>query len=176
MDHPFLQMLLLAVLLAAMVTDLWAFRIPNWLTFPAMGCGLVGHTVLGGLAGLVMSLQGLGLGLALFLMFYLMGGMGAGDVKLLAAVGALVGPEQVFIAGLLAAALGGLYAVALLLTHWGGRLSAIRLLTLASVAVRTRNLQASLTPSAAEPRLRYGLVIVLGTILSQWYLEVWLVQ
>ncbi len=123
MAHPLLHLLLVAVLLIAAVTDLRSHAIPKWLTLPAMVGGLVGHTLFNGQPGLLYSIKGLGLGLALLLIPYLMGGMGAGDVKLLAAVGSFVGPSGVLAAALVTALLGGVYAVAVLMRHWGPRSS-----------------------------------------------------
>ena len=77
---------------AGAVHDLKTRRIPNMLTGSALLCGLGLHLALGGVAGLgLAALAGLLAGGAL-LIFYLAGGMGAGDVKLMAAVGCLAGP------------------------------------------------------------------------------------
>ena len=77
----------------AVVTDLRRRRIPNWLTGGALGVGLLGGLWLGGPSGGLSALAGAALGLLMLLPFYAAGGMGAGDVKLLAAVGALLGPQ-----------------------------------------------------------------------------------
>ena len=119
MSHPSLELILLAVLVTAAMTDLRSFKIPNWLTMPAMVAGLLSHALINGFPGVLFSLKGLGLGLALFLILYLMGGMGAGDVKLLAAVGSYIGPEGVLSAGIMAMLLGGLYAIAMMIFYWG---------------------------------------------------------
>src|SRR5690349_15418627 len=102
MDQPFLQLILASVLLVAGVTDLRSSKIPNWLTLSTMVAGLLGHSLLNGLPGLLFSAKGLGLGLAMFLLLYIIGGMGAGDVKLLAAVGSFIGAEGVLSAGITA--------------------------------------------------------------------------
>lgn len=86
---------LVTVLVVAVVVDLRSSRIPNWLTFPAMGFALAAHTWLTGVHGTLFSLAGLGAGFGLLLLVYLAGGIGAGDVKLMAAVGAMVGPYGV---------------------------------------------------------------------------------
>ena len=67
MDCPILNMLMSIILLAAATTDLRSCRVPNWLTVSAMVMGLSGHVVNNGLAGMIFSLEGLGLGLMLFL-------------------------------------------------------------------------------------------------------------
>lgn len=113
--------LLFALLGAAVWHDVRARRIPNAIVFPGMltalvlhvlvpaGPGLFGATV-GGL-GLWSALGGLGLGLALLLPMYALRLMGAGDVKLLAMVGAFVGAGQILAVGLATLVLGGVLAL-----------------------------------------------------------------
>ena len=102
---------LAVVLVTAMCTDLRSSRIPNWLTFPAMGVALLAHAWPDGFPGVLFSLAGLGAGLGLFLILYVTGSIGAGDVKLMAAVGAIMGPYGALLSGLLAIMVGGLYAL-----------------------------------------------------------------
>ena len=94
-------------------TDLRSQRIPNWLTLPAFAVGVALNTVAGGWTGLKLSLLGAGLGLLVLLPFVLLRILGAGDWKLVGAVGAFVGPGvlanlligSVLVAGLMAVAL-----------------------------------------------------------------------
>lgn len=168
MHHQALHFILLIVLLIAVMTDLKSFKIPNWLTIPAMMTGLLGHAFINGLTGMVFSLKGLGLGLALFFVLYAMGGMGAGDVKLLAAVGSFIGAEDVLSAGLMAMFLGGLYAIAMMIFHMGMRGSLKQMgALLKSWISMPRTLDTS-SPAQVQPQLRYALVIGLGTLMSQW--------
>src|SRR4051794_17368678 len=90
--HPLLQALILTVVAIAVVTDLRHRRIYNVLTFPAMAAGLVLNTAQNGVSGFLLALTGLLLGAALFFIPVAVMGRGAGDLKLLAAVGALGGP------------------------------------------------------------------------------------
>jgi prepilin peptidase CpaA len=76
----------------ACTTDTFKCKIPNLLNASLLITGIVLFTVNLGVPGLLLSLYGIGLGLALLLLPYLMGGIGAGDVKALGAVGALIGP------------------------------------------------------------------------------------
>lgn len=101
------------VLAVSTFTDLRSRRIPNWLVLPFWLAGLVvsflpksWHTI-----GIVQSLEGMGLGLLLFGVLAFMGGMGMGDVKLCAAIGAWVGPKQLFVALVLTGIVGGIMAV-----------------------------------------------------------------
>ena len=101
----------LAVLLVAVVTDLRSRRIPNWLVFPFMGAGFVVRGWQQGWSGVGHGLEGMGLGALLFGVLFLMGGMGAGDVKLAAAIGVWIGPRQLFVALVMTALAGGIMAV-----------------------------------------------------------------
>lgn len=167
MDQPFLQLILASVLLVAGVTDLCSSKIPNWLTLSAMAGGLLSHSLLNGLSGLLFSAKGLGVGFALFILLYVMGGMGAGDVKLLAAVGSFIGAEAVLTAGIVAMLLGGVYAMAMMITSYGTRSGLKQVATMIkSCILMPGSLAAfSITP---RPPLRYALVIGLGTLTSQW--------
>jgi prepilin peptidase CpaA len=77
--------------LVAAVIDFRRFRVPNALTFPLCISGLVFHAVVNGLSGLQYSAGGIMAGVLILLLFYVLGVMGAGDVKLLAAIGAWIG-------------------------------------------------------------------------------------
>ncbi len=84
-------------LVVASVTDLASQKIYNWTTYPAIALGLIGHTLAGGLAGgegqlgLLGSLAGFAVGFGPLLVAWMAGGINAGDVKLMGAVGALAG-------------------------------------------------------------------------------------
>ena len=86
-----------AVMLAlvAGLGDLRNRKIPNRLTVPALLFGILLNTLLGGWKGLLLGVEGAGLGLAILLPLVLIRGLGAGDWKLMGALGALVGPDQV---------------------------------------------------------------------------------
>ena len=102
----------------ATITDLRSRRIPNWLVFPFLAAGPAISAWQGGWHGFWMSLAGLGLGAAIYGLFFLMGGMGMGDVKLCAAIGAWIGPSQLMLALVLTGMAGGLMALGW--AAWGG--------------------------------------------------------
>jgi len=102
----------MAILLgcSAILDDLRRGVISNWISVSAMAGGLLYHALRGGWRGLAMAAGGALVGLAVFLAPYCLGGMGGGDVKLMAAFGALLGPWGILTAALLASILGGLMA------------------------------------------------------------------
>lgn len=108
---------LMIILLISSVTDLTQRRIPNLLTGPAIFIALLAYYFIGGLDGFLFSLRGLAFGLAIFLVPYLMGGMGAGDVKLMSAVGAVLGFSHTLVALLFIAVCGGIIALGLMLSR-----------------------------------------------------------
>jgi prepilin peptidase CpaA len=75
----------------AALTDVWRFQVYNLLTFPVLFGGVIYHVWAGGWGGLALSSAGIAFGLSVFAIPYLMGGMGAGDVKFVAALGAWLG-------------------------------------------------------------------------------------
>jgi prepilin peptidase CpaA len=114
-SNPAIQISILVVVAIAVVTDLRQRKIYNALTFPAMALGLVLNTVADGPTGILLSLTGLLLGAALFLIPVAAGGRGAGDLKLLAATGALGGPVFILWCALFTSLIGGVFAIAVLL-------------------------------------------------------------
>ncbi len=100
--------------IAACVDDLRRRQIANWIPISAFAGGLALQTVEHGWQGLGAALLGTVMGAGVFLIFYLLGGMGGGDVKLMAGFGALLGAKRLLIAALWTAGCGGLLAVAVI--------------------------------------------------------------
>jgi len=101
----------LVVVAIATFTDLRSRRIPNWLVLPFLLVGIIVSTGIHGWTGLAQSLEGIGLGGLLFGILYWMGGMGMGDVKLVAAIGAWIGPSQLGFALVITGIAGGIMAL-----------------------------------------------------------------
>jgi prepilin peptidase CpaA len=120
------SIVLFATLIAA-VMDVWKFKVYNALTIPLLLSGLAYHGVVGGTGGLQGSLMGLLFGFGVLIVVYAMGGMGAGDVKLMAAVGAWLGMPLTFYVFALSALASGAYAAVLILSSGNLRESWIEL-------------------------------------------------
>ena len=103
--------------IAAIVDDLSRRQIANWIPCSAFAAGLILQTVQGGWRGAGSALLGTVTGAAVFLIFYLLGGMGGGDVKLMAGFGAVLGARQLLEAALWTAGCGGLMAVVVIAAH-----------------------------------------------------------
>ena len=99
---------------AAVVDDLKRRHIANWIPVSALIAGVLWQMSRHGWMGLAYALGGTAVGFAVFLVFYLLGGMGGGDVKLMAGFGALLGAGQVVEAALWTAGVGGLISVGVL--------------------------------------------------------------
>jgi prepilin peptidase CpaA len=101
----------LAVLGVATFTDLRSRRVPNWLVLPFMPAGVAVSAWLHGWHGVGQSLSGFALGAAIYGALFCLGGMGMGDVKLCAAIGAWIGPSQLIVALVITGLAGGVMAV-----------------------------------------------------------------
>ena len=156
-------MTIAAGMVAATVVDIRTRRIPNELTAAMAGIG-VGLSA-AGISGISVwaSMLGFALGLALMMPGHVLGATGAGDVKLMAAVGAIVGPAQVVTAFLFTAVAGGVLAVVVAARR--RRLSA----TLAGtgrLVAGSAETRAQLRSAPAASRFAYGPAIAVGSILA----------
>jgi len=161
--------LLSAALLVAVVgaaLDLQQRRIPNWLTYPGIVLGFVLRGTLLGWRGLATALAGCLLAGGVMFLFFMVRAMGAGDVKIMAAIGAFVGPQHTGNVLLATAIFGGILAIAYAL--YRRRMistlknvgSVLRFHAWAGVQAHPElNLD---NPSAL--RMPYGLAIALGTL------------
>ncbi len=158
---------LIIILLIAVIFDIRSHRIPNWLTASTLIIGIIYHTWTKGFEGLLFSLKGLLVGIALLTAPYLLGGMGAGDVKLLGAIGGLFGPRSVFVAFLCSALIGGFYAFLLLIISGHFKETLQRYGTILKAFLLTQKfIYVGPDPHKSGPKLCYGAAIALGTIIS----------
>ncbi|WP_137172533.1 prepilin peptidase [Massilia sp. HP4] len=165
----YLDTLLLLMVTAAAVKDLESRRIPNRLLAAGMLGALVLHLLsVQPLTGLLAWLGGAAAGLAIFLPFYLVRGMAAGDVKMMAAVGAFAGPGDALRIAILAWCVGGVMALAVIV--FKGRLrmavanmwAILRPMLLRLPRAPERAAGAGGQPSAGA--IPYGVAIAAGTI------------
>jgi len=164
------QLVALVVALAGCVTDLRTRRIPNALTLSAAGAAVVFHGLDAGLAGIGQSVAGFAVGLALFLPLFALRGLGGGDVKLLAALGAWIGPGAAVWMALWAAIAGGPLALVVALSRGYLRKAFENVWSLLMfwrvVGLRPHPSLNLTTPGA--PRLPYALPIAVGLVVTLW--------
>jgi len=149
-------------LAAAVVTDVRTRRIPNWLTGAIAGGGF-GLAFGGGVVTPLNALLGLLAGLALMMPGHVIGATGAGDVKLLAAVGTFLGPGLVFRAFLYSALAGGAFALAIAARR--GLLTDTVLGTTRLVTSPASTRDAIVMPGRGN-RFAYGPAIAAGTLIA----------
>ena len=155
---------------AACVTDIRMRRVPNALTFSSAAIGIAANVWLAGVNGLVWGVAGCVLGLLLFLPLFALRGLGGGDVKLLAAFGASIGPRLVFWTALYGAIAGGVCAV--LVTLGAG----LFLRTVGNVRfILTQWHVAGVSPvdgftldNSTSPRLPYAVPLACGLVGALW--------
>lgn len=170
--------LLTCLLALALAYDAAHRRIPNWLVLTGLLAG-IGYSFFAGQAagefipgngrlGLSGSLLGALAGLAIMLPLYALRTMGAGDVKLMAAIGAFLGPMQVLGAALLTFVAGGV--LSLIVALWSGSLARVlgNLRLMGMVAVSGRSAGLSLKDVQTTGRLPYAIAIAIGTGLQVW--------
>ncbi|HEV2972137.1 MAG TPA: A24 family peptidase [Pirellulales bacterium] len=160
--------LVTVILVVAAVIDGYKLKVPNWITFPMILSGWAFNVATAGWAGLGWSLMGTAVGLGLLLPAYAIGGMGAGDVKLLAGVGAWVFPETTFYAFCWSAIIGGVIAVAMVIGRRAWRKHKDQFVMIFSEIMTIGN-PAELSAIAAERKssmllLPYGIPLAIGTI------------
>lgn len=168
-------LVVVAFMTLAAVIDGWKLKVPNWVTFPFVMSGWVFHLWASGLTGWCGSLLGTVVGLVLLLAPYAIGGMGAGDVKLFAGVGAWMGAAITLSAFVISAIVGGILAIAMIgfrayrARDWSPfRKHAARFETIAVELLTTPNPVVLAERAAARKAtallLPYGIPLAIGTI------------
>lgn len=159
---------LVCLLATAAISDLRSQKIPNVLTYPAMVLALMYHAWSKGMEGVVFSAEGWSTGLGLLLVPFFLSVMGAGDVKLMAAVGAILGPMRTLNAFLFVCIAGGIYALVVLVIR---RRDCVLKIAGYMSMIKEFPTTGSFIPVVANkqvksPGLSYGLAITIGTITS----------
>lgn len=162
----FIAALAVAVAVSAAVSDVKDRRIPNRLTYPAMVVGLGLQSALHGWRGLLLSAGGGLLFGGFFMLFYLVRGMGAGDVKLAAALGCIIGADGSWRVMFATAVAGGALAIVIMVVS--GRIVETLRNTLWVVAFHAHHgFQTHPTVNLDNPgavRMPYGLAFAAGTL------------
>ena len=154
----------------ACVVDLRARRIPNLLTFGGAAVALAYRLATGGVSGAADGLEGWLVGVALLVVPYALGGMGAGDVKLLAALGAWLGPAETLWLGIYTNVAAGIMALAVAFAHgyvrqaWNN----VWLLLAHWRVVGLRPLPEITLAGSRGPRLAYAAPILVGMVATLW--------
>ncbi|MEW5979817.1 MAG: prepilin peptidase [Acidobacteriota bacterium] len=168
--NPYLAVTLFVCVGLAALWDFRTRRIPNWITYPGMAAAVMLHLAAHGWPGVTHSLLGLATGFGLLFLVYLAGGMGAGDVKLLSAVGAFLGPSLVFASFLWTALVGGALAM-LAILYKRAAVQTLRnlqqLLFGWMLKASQRDLNLTIQNNSLI-KLPYGIAIALGTVLAVW--------
>lgn len=157
---------ILAVVLIAAAIDVCTRRIPNWISIPTLLWGLGINAYIDGIGGLIHSLEGIGLAVLLVGLLCWLKGMGMGDLKLCAAVGAWIGPSPLTFALLMSAIAGGFVAVAYILVKGRSAVAFDRAAALLFTGSRSAQLPA---PDVTQPgafSIPYAPAIAIGVIFS----------
>lgn len=151
-------------------TDTLYSKIPNLFTLALVVTGFIINIVISGLPGILFSATGFLVGLALLLVPFLMGGMGAGDVKGLAALGALLGPGGTFQIFLYMGLIGGLLGLMFHLLSTDARQELRHYLTTMKNVILTRDYKA-FVPADKRPSYRfpYATAIAFGFFAFTWW-------
>jgi prepilin peptidase CpaA len=161
-------LVLVLLLLTAAVIDWRTYRIPNSLTVGGTVLGLMFNSLVPQHAGFLMALAGMALGLVLLLPLYMLRAMGAGDVKLMAMVGAFVGFPDIFYAVLFTFVTGGFAALAVAFHRRAFRRMTHNVMDMAQsmafAALAGGRPTAAMAQGTSIGRLPYGVSIAIGTI------------
>ncbi len=165
---------LFALLAAAVATDLKSHRIPNLLLWPALSLALMLHMASGGIDGLITAAGGLTLGLAMLLPIYAIGGMGAGDIKLLGVVGSFLGPWGAVVAGLATMMAGAVFGIIVIVWRcvWPVlELHTTQFLSPIDPGASSTSVRQSSGRRNPNTNIPYAPAIAAGTAAALWYID-----
>jgi len=150
--------------------DLRTRRIPNVLTFSAALAGLLVHFMQSGASGAQFAAGGWAVGLLLLLPYFALGGMGGGDVKLVAALGAWLGPSQTFWLAIYAGLAGGLIGIGVAVTHGYLRIALRNVCSIFGYwsLAGIKTVPGLTLESSTAPRVAYAIPILVGTVVTLW--------
>ncbi|MGB9840719.1 A24 family peptidase [Thermovenabulum sp.] len=162
--------ILITLLFLCFLTDITKNKIYNFVVFPAMVLGISINGFFDGFSGIIQSVEGMLLGMAFLIIPYVLRGIGAGDVKFLGAIGAIMGPGFTLNAFLFSAIAGGIISLAIMLSDKNLRykLKAVFLtfLSMLGLIPKGLNLLENLDSPVKKGRFPYGVAITFGTLLA----------
>lgn len=158
-----LNIILLLVLMICVVTDIKSRKILNFVTLPAIIIGFTYYININGLEGFLYSGKGFLVGFSLLLIPFMMGGIGAGDVKLLAAVGAIKGTQFVFYTFFYAAIIGGVIALVIMMRRRELKSFFMRLFY-SLYFIKANEGSLNLDKTDLAPTIPYGVPIAIGAL------------
>ena len=164
----FIVIIALLVPLAIIITyyDVRYRRIPNAFVLATLASGLIVNTIYGGLNGVLASLGGCAIAFILMFILHVFGAMGAGDVKLFAAVGSLVGTQLVLPTFLVVILTGGALALLLMLHTGAVRATMQRVLMILVGLLPGWQMPRFTVPADRRHTIPYGVAIMLGSLIS----------
>ena len=165
-------LVMFSLVLLATLTDFRQRRIPNWLTLSGFLAGIAFNGLEMGASGIGSACLGAAIGLLLLLPVYAFGKMGGGDVKLMAMVGAFLGPEGVIWAALFTTIAGGVLALFWILYEVGIRSSLYRAIgTFAIIQLPGREVFNVPENSPLKSKMPYAIAIAAGSLMAVWKLN-----
>jgi prepilin peptidase CpaA len=167
-----IAIILFVILIIAVTSDLASHRIPNILLFPALALALMLHTVYSGTGGFLSALAGLALGIGMLLPLYAMGGMGAGDVKLLGVVGSFLGPWGTVVAGMATMVAGAFLGITLILWQRFKPTLHLKRLQWAGAHIKHPPAPGSIRAESRMTQIAYAPAIAVGTLVALWYIGI----
>jgi prepilin peptidase CpaA len=164
------QVVTIGIAIVAAAWDLKTRRIPNLLTFGAALIAVGVHGYLGGISGAGWSVAGWLVGVAFFFPFFALAGMGAGDVKLLAALGAWLGPGQTVWLALFSLIAGGVLglAVAVGYGYWTQALANVLWMFQFWRSEGPKPVPEVTLATSKGPRLAYAVPVLAGLMVTLW--------
>ena len=166
----YLFFFLAGILIIAAIIDCSLHKIPNFLTFPTIIIALLYHSIYYGLNGFLFSVAGLLVGIIALGILYIFGAMGAGDVKLMGAVGAVLGPKNVLNAFLFTGIIGVVYALIIILFRFEASKTLLKriIVTLKTLLFTGNFIPIPAVEDEKPPKLCYGVAIAMGALLTIW--------
>ena len=141
------------MLIACGYYDIKYRKIPNFISFTLILAGLFVHLVANGWPGFRQSCIGCAIGCSFFLLFYFFKMMGAGDVKFMAGIGAVIGSQYIITSIIFTVLCGGLLSLFYLIAHYAGR-------------KKQRVSASAISAKAFKKSVPYGIAIAMGTIIT----------